>query len=76
MEGKFLVAKTSKKYSLVLDLDETLIHFQVSNSDKNKGVLNLRPGIYYFLNVVSIYYDLMIFTAGTSDVLTIIIIVC
>jgi TFIIF-interacting CTD phosphatase-like protein len=60
--------KPTKEFFLVLDLDETLIHFQISNTDENKGILSLRPGIYEFLNLVSKYYELMIFTAGTNDV--------
>jgi TFIIF-interacting CTD phosphatase-like protein len=68
VEGQFVLQKPTKEFFLVLDLDETLIHFQISNTDENKGILSLRPGIYEFLNSVSKYYELMIFTAGTDDV--------
>ena len=63
------MSSPTKEFSLVLDLDETLIHFQVSSTNENKGTLNLRPGLFHFLNNVSLFYELMIFTAGTSDVL-------
>ena len=67
--------KPTKPYTLVLDIDETLIHFEIvfffkkkSNVQENKGILSLRPGIYEFLDKVSKYYELMIFTAATDDV--------
>ncbi len=59
---------TKKEYTLVLDLDETLIHFKLTDDD-NKGILRLRPGIYDFLESVRVHYELIIFTASTQDVI-------
>jgi hypothetical protein len=56
-----------KEYTLVLDLDETLIHFKLTDDD-NKGILRLRPGIYDFLEAMVIHYEMVIFTASTQDV--------
>ncbi len=54
-----------KKYSLVLDLDETLIHFSINNS--KEGELYLRPYLTDFLLSVSKIYEIIIFTAGMKD---------
>jgi Dullard-like phosphatase family protein len=54
-----------KKYSLVLDLDETLIHFSIKNS--KEGELYLRPYLTDFLLSVSEIYEIIIFTAGMKD---------
>jgi len=68
------IKKLNKKFTLVLDLDETLLHFQFSNQtyDNNyynsDGVLHFRPGLSEFLESIYKYYDLIVFTLGTKDV--------
>ena len=57
----------NKKYSLVLDLDETLIHFKPQNNGEDGGTLRVRPGIYEFLDEVGKYYELIVFTTATQD---------
>jgi len=57
-----------KSYTLVLDLDETLIHFRLDKYNENKGVLRIRPGLYEFLKELYVYFELVIFTASTQDV--------
>jgi hypothetical protein len=64
----YLKKKPLKEYTLVLDLDETLIHFKIDSQDENKGLLRLRPGIFDFLDAVSALYEIVIFTAATQDV--------
>lgn len=64
----YLKKESLKEYTLVLDLDETLIHFKIDHHDENKGLLRLRPGIFEFLDAVSKYFELVIFTAATQDV--------
>jgi len=67
---------SEKKYTLVLDLDETLIHFKVvikwlifqDSQDESKGILRIRPGLFEFLNLMKEYYELVIFTAATQEV--------
>ena len=56
-----------KKYSLILDLDETLIHFKVNNDDDSEGMLQIRPGVIPFLEKIGQYYELIVFTAATQD---------
>ena len=53
------------KYTLVLDLDETLISFRIN--DSNKEILKMRPGLFDFLRKVKTRYELVIFTAGTKE---------
>ena len=65
----YLNYKTQKKFTLVLDLDETLISFKIIDNIKNinKGILRLRPGIYEFLLNIKINYELIIFTSATKE---------
>ena len=53
-----------KKYSLVLDLDETLVNFKIKSG--KEGFVRLRPFLFGFLEEVSQYYELIIFTSGTE----------
>ena len=54
-----------KKFTLVLDLDETLISFR--KEDAKKGILRLRPGLYKFLNEIKQVYEVIVFTTGTQE---------
>ena len=62
----YLNFKNAKKFTLVLDLDETLICFKVS-PEKNKGLLKIRPGLFPFLTNLKKYYELVIFTSATPE---------
>ncbi len=61
----FITEASTKDYTLVLDLDETLIHFSVNG--ENEGQLFFRPYLFHFLNSISEYYELIIFTAGLKE---------
>ena len=63
----FLNKNPSKNYTLVLDLDETLIHFKSNPHDDSSGILQFRPYLSEFLIGVSKYYELVVFTAATQD---------
>jgi len=58
----------------VLDLDETLIHFDCDEDAENKdgeedeGFYLVRPGAIKFMQELSQYYELVIFTAAMPDV--------
>jgi Dullard-like phosphatase family protein len=53
------------QYTLVLDLDETLVHYFEQNGMGNYGI---RPGMFEFLQKMNqIGYELVIFTAATQD---------
>ena len=57
-----------KKYCLVLDLDETLIHYKTDRNNPEDGEMLIRPYMYEFLNKVGQFYELILFTAGTEEV--------
>eukprot|EP00347_Sterkiella_histriomuscorum_P019229 403342446 len=57
--------RPDKLYTLVLDLDETLIHYHEVN--EYEGELRIRPGANEFLAKMSQYYEIMIFTAAVQD---------
>ena len=56
-----------KNYTLVLDLDETLISFKFTQINKGIGKLHLRPGLEDFLEEIKKYYEIIVFTSGTKD---------
>ena len=49
------------KYTLVLDLDETLVHY---TTDNESAYIQIRPGTEEFLVDLSKYYEIVIFTAA------------
>ena len=63
----YIKTKNTKPYSLVLDLDETLVHFKMNSDEENEGLLQIRPGVVPFLEKVGQYYELIIFTAATQE---------
>ena len=66
--NKFILPKINSnkyKYTLVLDLDETLVHCQ---RKANKGfILLLRPGLIEFLEKMKNICELILFSFGTSN---------
>ena len=63
----YLKFSPTKKYTLVLDLDETLISFKLSPNEENKGTIRFRPYLDSFLQKVKEKYELIVFTSGTKD---------
>ena len=58
-------------YTLVLDLDETLIHYKTDFSktweNPKKNMLILRPDLIYFLKEMKKIYELVLFSYATYD---------
>ena len=57
----------NKIYTLLISLDETLIHFKIDNKNKgnnNKGVIQLRPWLTEFLSQIKPYYEIIAFSNG------------
>ena len=52
------------KYTLVLDMDETLIYYFFIDID---GMLFVRPYCFEFLKELNEFYEIVIFTAGTKE---------
>ena len=65
----FLQSVSNKKYTLVLDLDETLIHFNnniINEQTNKKGNIHFRPFLYEFLEQAQNIFELVIYTVATK----------
>ena len=58
------VSKDPNAYTLVLDLDETLVHYYEKGGE---GSFRIRPGCDIFLQEMSEIYEVVIFTAAMQD---------
>ena len=61
-----------REYTLVLDLDETLVHYFENNEEENAYV-KVRMGAEKFIKILSEYCEIVIFTASTQDYANIVI---
>jgi len=57
--------RSPRPYTLVLDLDETLVHFVEEN---DSAYIQIRPGAEHFLEEMNKYYEIVVFTAAMQDV--------
>jgi len=57
--------KDGYRYTLVLDLDETLVHYFMIN--ESQGTFAVRPGCDTFLTEMSRYFEIVIFTAALAE---------
>ena len=69
----YLKFPCKKEYTLILDLDETLICFKSSKNDENIGNIHIRPGLEIFLEIIKEFYEIIIFTVGTKEYANIIL---
>ena len=59
---------SDRKYTLVLDLDETLIHYVDNGDDINdESYFLIRPYCNQFLREMAQFYEVVIFTAGVQE---------
>ena len=56
-----------KNYTLILDLDETLVRYEINETNPDEANVILRPGLFYFLNKVYPLFDLVIWTVATKE---------
>ena len=63
----YLKFSSKKEYTLILDLDETLINFKFIDISKRIGKIQLRPGLINFLEIIKEFYEIIIFTSGTKE---------
>jgi len=69
----YLTYRSPKKYTLVLDIDETLFHFRINEENDEQGVLKIRPGVFQFIDEIKEYYEIILFSEaerGYIDLLT------
>ena len=62
----------SKKFTLLLGLEEILLHLKIGDDSESKGNLQLRPGLNSFLKEICNYYEIIVFSLcekGISDYL-------
>lgn len=64
-DAPYLKDIEGKEYCLVLDLDETLVHYFEVGSE---GTFLVRPGCDQFLTEMAEIYEVVIFTAAMQDV--------
>ena len=67
VEPPFIKTPNKKKYSVVFDLDETLINIEFKDISNNKCILHLRPGLFSFLSDIKPYCELMTFTSASKE---------
>ena len=58
--------KNDKVYTLVLDLDETLVHYV---EDEESAYIQIRPGTENFLDEMAEFFEIVVFTAAMQDVI-------
>ena len=61
----FLKNPCEKKYTLVLDINDTLLNIQYGENNNNQ--VNLRPGLFSFLGAIKPFYELVSFTTETKE---------
>ena len=64
IEAPYITAPSTKKYTLVLDLENTLISH---NNGSNNKKYNLRPGLLSFLRTLKPIYELISFTSESKE---------
>ena len=58
---------SQKKYTLILDLDETLVRYRINENNQDEAKIIFRPGLFYFLNKVYPLFDIVIWTVATKE---------
>jgi len=60
----YIIEPSNKPYTLVLDLDETLVNFKIKSS--KEGTLRARPFLFGFLEEMGHFYELIVWTSATE----------
>ena len=63
----YLNFPSKKEYTLILDLDETMINFKFIDINQRRGKIYLRPGLENFLEVIKEFYEIIVFTSATKE---------
>ena len=65
IQAPYINELSKKKYTLVLDLDETLFFLKFSKKN-DKRIIHFRPYLYNFLDSLFPFYELISFTTATK----------
>jgi len=58
----------SKKYSLILGLEDIILNLKLEDELESKGILRLRPGLISFLKEIQNYYEIIIFSLSENKI--------
>ena len=58
----------SKKYSLMLGLEDIILNLKLEDELESKGILRLRPGLISFLKEIQNYYEIIIFSLSENKI--------
>jgi Dullard-like phosphatase family protein len=67
VDAPFIKTPCTKKYTIVLDIDETLITMEEKDITKNKYIIHFRPGLSWFLNEIKPFCELITFTSASKE---------
>jgi Dullard-like phosphatase family protein len=67
INSPYITIPSKKKYSLVISLDDTLVHLKEGSVKNNKGTVLLRPGLSDFFTAIKPYYEIIVFNCGNKQ---------
>ena len=67
VNSPYITIPSKKKYSLVISLDDTLVHLKEGSVKNNKGTVLLRPGLSDFFTAIKPYYEIIVFNCGNKQ---------
>ena len=63
----YIKTPSNKKYTLILDLDGTLVSFNNIDNDNKKHSMYFRPGLFSFLSTIKPFYELITFSSCSKE---------
>ena len=63
----YITSINNKKNTLILSLDDTIIHFKTNTIIDYKGIMQIRPGLIEFFQNIKSYYEIIIFSLGNKQ---------
>ena len=63
----YIKTPSNKKYTLILDLDGTLVSFNNIDNDNKRHSMYLRPGLFSFLSTIKPFYELITFSSCSKE---------
>ena len=63
----YITKKNNKKYTLILDLEETLLSIRLKSYNNGEAIIKMRPGLFEFLDEIKKFFEIIVFTASSQD---------